>query len=159
MATTESDVGTKNAATEGHRHFTETVLMHNNEATMTALHQLHRLGVRIAMDDFSTGYSSLSCLRSFPFDKIKIDQSFVRDLIDPPDSIAIIRAIIRAVAALGASFGMSTLAEGVETQEQLDKMRAVGWTEVQGYFYSQPVAVGDIDQLLARFDARSQAAA
>ena len=114
---------------------TETVLMTNNDATMAALHQLRSLGVRISMDDFGTGYSSLSYLRSFPFDKIKIDQSFVRDLTERPDSIA----IIRAVAGLGHSFGMTTTAEGVETQEQLDQMRAEGCSEVQGYFYSKPV--------------------
>jgi diguanylate cyclase (GGDEF)-like protein len=134
---------------------TETVLMHNNEATMAALHQLHGLGVRISMDDFGTGYSSLSYLRSFPFDKIKIDQSFVRDLIERPDSIA----IIRAVAALGSSFGMTTLAEGVETQEQLDKMRAEGCTEVQGYFYSRPVPASEVARLLNAFQKGERAAA
>jgi EAL domain-containing protein (putative c-di-GMP-specific phosphodiesterase class I) len=134
---------------------TETVLMNNNEATLTALHQLRDLGVRISMDDFGTGYSSLSHLRSFPFDKIKIDQSFVRDLADRPDSIA----IIRAVAGLGLSFGVTTTAEGVETQEQLDQMRAEGCTEVQGYFYSKPVPASQIAQLLSAFQKRVQAAA
>jgi diguanylate cyclase (GGDEF)-like protein len=126
---------------------TETVLMHNNDATLAMLHQLRSLGVRISMDDFGTGYSSLSYLRSFPFDKIKIDQTFVRDLVEKPDSIA----IIRAVARLGHSFGMTTTAEGVETQEQLDQMRAEGCTEVQGYFYSKPLPVGEIARLLSGF--------
>jgi predicted signal transduction protein with EAL and GGDEF domain len=134
---------------------TETVLMHNNDSTMATLHQLQGLGVRISMDDFGTGYSSLSYLRSFPFDKIKIDQSFVRDLTEKPDSIA----IIRAVAGLGHSFGMTTTAEGVETQEQLDQMRAEGCTDVQGYFYSRPVPASAIAQLLAGFRKRVQAAA
>jgi diguanylate cyclase (GGDEF)-like protein len=134
---------------------TETVLMNNNEATLTALHQLRDLGVRISMDDFGTGYSSLSYLRSFPFDKIKIDQSFVRGLAERPDSIA----IIRAVAGLGLSFGVTTTAEGVETQEQLDQMRAEGCTEVQGYFYSRPVPASEIAQLLSVFQKRVQAAA
>jgi predicted signal transduction protein with EAL and GGDEF domain len=134
---------------------TETVLMNNNEATLTALHQLRDFGVRISMDDFGTGYSSLSHLRSFPFDKIKIDQSFVRGLAERPDSIA----IIRAVAGLGLSFGVSTTAEGVETQEQLDQMRAEGCTEVQGYFYSRPVPASEIAQLLSVFQERVQAAA
>ena len=107
------------------------------------------------MDDFGTGYSSLSYLRSFPFDKIKIDQSFVRDLTERPDSIA----IIRAVADLGQSFGMTTTAEGVETQEQLDKMRAEGCNEVQGYFYSKPVPASEIPQLLAAFRQGLQTAA
>jgi EAL domain-containing protein (putative c-di-GMP-specific phosphodiesterase class I) len=97
----------------------------------------------------------LSYLRSFPFDKIKIDQSFVRDLTERPDSIA----IIRAVADLGQSFGMTTTAEGVETQEQLDKMRAEGCNEVQGYFYSKPVPANEIPQLLAAFRQRLQTAA
>jgi len=134
---------------------TETVLMNNNEATLAALHQLRALGVRISMDDFGTGYSSLSYLRSFPFDKIKIDQSFVRDLAERPDSIA----IIRAVAGLGQSFGMTTTAEGVETQEQLDQMRAEGCSEVQGYFYSRPVPATEIAQLLISFQERVRAAA
>jgi EAL domain-containing protein (putative c-di-GMP-specific phosphodiesterase class I) len=110
--------------------------------------------VRISMDDFGTGYSSLSYLRSFPFDKIKIDQSFVRDLVEKPDSIA----IIRAVAGLGHSFGMTTTAEGVETQEQLDQMRAEGCTEVQGYFYSKPLAASAIAPLLYAFQGERKRA-
>jgi diguanylate cyclase (GGDEF)-like protein len=134
---------------------TESVLMANNDATLASLHQLRSLGVRISMDDFGTGYSSLSYLRSFPFDKIKIDQSFVRDLTERPDSIA----IIRAVAGLGLSFGMTTTAEGVETQEQLDKMRSEGCNEVQGYFFSKPVPAGQIAGLLAGFEEKARAAA
>jgi diguanylate cyclase (GGDEF)-like protein len=134
---------------------TESVLMANNDATLAALHQLRGLGVRISMDDFGTGYSSLSYLRSFPFDKIKIDQSFVRDLTERPDSIA----IIRAVAGLGHSFGVTTTAEGVETRDQLDKMREEGCSEVQGYFYSRPVPASEIAQLLIGFQERSRAAA
>jgi len=134
---------------------TETALMCDNDGTMAVLRQLQNLGVRISMDDFGTGYSSLSYLRSFPFDKIKIDQSFVRDLIEKPDSIA----IIRAVARLGCSFGMTTTAEGVETQEQLDQMRAEGCTEVQGFFYSKPLPTTEIAQLLSSFRERAQAAA
>jgi diguanylate cyclase (GGDEF)-like protein len=134
---------------------TETVLMHNNEETLTTLHQLQSLGVRISMDDFGTGYSSLSFLRSFPFDKIKIDQSFVRDVIDNPHSIG----IIRAIADLGQSMGITTTAEGVETQQQLDQMRNEGCTEVQGYFYSRPVPASEIVALLSGFRDRAQAAA
>jgi diguanylate cyclase (GGDEF)-like protein len=134
---------------------TETVLMHNNDGTLAVLHQLRNLGVRISMDDFGTGYSSLSYLRSFPFDKIKIDQTFVRDLIEKPDSIAIIRAVV----GLGHSFGMTTTAEGVETQEQLNQVRAEGCTEVQGYFYSRPLPTNEIAQLLSGFQERAQAAA
>jgi diguanylate cyclase (GGDEF)-like protein len=134
---------------------TESVLMHDDDTTLASLRQLHGLGVRISMDDFGTGYSSLSYLRSFPFDKIKIDQSFVRDLIDRPDSIA----IIRAVAALGKSFGMTTLAEGVETEAQLEQMRAEGCNEVQGFYYSRPVPACEVGGLLNAFQGRAQAAA
>jgi len=124
---------------------TEAVLMHNDDVTMAVLHQLRGLGVRISMDDFGTGYSSLSYLRGFPFDKIKIDRSFVRDLIEKPDSIA----IIRAVTGLGHSFGMTTTAEGVETQQQLDQMRAEGCTEAQGFYYGRPMPANEIAQLLS----------
>jgi diguanylate cyclase (GGDEF)-like protein len=133
---------------------TEAVLMFNDDVTLAVLHQLRSLGVRISMDDFGTGYSSLSYLRSFPFDKIKIDRSFVRDLIEKPDSIA----IIRAVTGLGHSFGITTTAEGVETQGQLDQMRAEGCTEVQGYFYSKPKPAGELAQLISGFQKRVQAA-
>jgi diguanylate cyclase (GGDEF)-like protein len=134
---------------------TETVLMHDTRETMATLQQLQLLGVRISMDDFGTGYSSLSYLRSFPFDKIKIDQSFVRDLIDKPDAIG----IIRAIAGLGRSMGVTTTAEGVETKEQLDQMREEGCTEVQGYFYSRPVPAAEIAGLLRGFQDRPVAAA
>jgi diguanylate cyclase (GGDEF)-like protein len=133
---------------------TEAVMMYNDVATLEVLHRLRSLGVRISMDDFGTGYSSLSYLRSFPFDKIKIDRSFIRDLIEKPDTIA----IIRAVTGLGQSFGMTTTAEGVETQVQLDQMRAEGCTEVQGYFYSRPMPAGEIAKLLSSFQERGQAA-
>jgi len=132
---------------------TEAILLHDNEATLAVLHQLRDLGVKISMDDFGTGYSSLSYLRSFPFDKIKIDQSFIRDLADNPDSIA----IIRAVTGLGKSFGMLTTAEGVETREQLEQMRAEGCTEVQGYFYGRPTAANEIAGVLAGFQRHVKA--
>jgi EAL domain-containing protein (putative c-di-GMP-specific phosphodiesterase class I) len=102
------------------------------------------LGVRISMDDFGTGYSSLSYLRKFPFDKIKIDQSFIRDLSKGDDSIA----IVRAVASLAASLNIATVAEGVETADQLDIARTEGCTEVQGYFFSRPVPAAKARELL-----------
>lgn len=111
---------------------TEATLLHDNEATLAILHQFRALGVRIAMDDFGTGYSSLSYLRSFPFDKIKIDQTFIRGLSDNRDCIA----IVRAITGLGASLAMSTTAEGVETQQEFDLSCAEGCTEIQGYFLS-----------------------
>jgi diguanylate cyclase (GGDEF)-like protein/PAS domain S-box-containing protein len=122
---------------------TESVLMQNNEATVATLHQLRQLGVRIAMDDFGTGYSSLSYLRSFPFDKIKIDRSFINDLSDKGDSFAIVQAITR----LARRLNMATTAEGIETEQQLENVRAVGCTEMQGYLFSPPGPVQRIARL------------
>ncbi len=133
---------------------TESVLLQDNEATLATLHQLRELGVRIAMDDFGTGYSSLSYLRSFPFDKIKIDRSFVRDLAEQR---ATAPAIVRAVAGLGASLGMTTTAEGVETVEQLAQVRAEGCTEVQGYLFSRPRRACDLPAVFAEQAARGAA--
>src|SRR5947209_5891520 len=98
---------------------TESVLLQDNAATLAVLHALRSLGVRVSMDDFGTGYSSLSYLRSFPFDKIKIDQCFIRDLPTNRDS----GAIVRAITGLGRSMGMRITAEGVETESQLDQVR------------------------------------
>jgi EAL domain-containing protein (putative c-di-GMP-specific phosphodiesterase class I) len=112
---------------------TESVLLNDSEATRAILRQLHDLGVRIALDDFGTGYSSLSYLRSFPFDKIKIDRCFIADLSNDSHHA---RAILRAVVQLGNSLGMTTTAEGVETKEQLSIVRQEGCTEVQGYIFS-----------------------
>jgi diguanylate cyclase (GGDEF)-like protein len=124
---------------------TESVLLLNSESTLATLHRLRGLGVRISMDDFGTGYSSLSYLRSFPFDKIKIDRSFVHDLASNPDSMA----IIRAVTSLGTSLGMTTTGEGVETQEELDYLKKEGCTQAQGYFYSRPKPATEISAMLA----------
>src|SRR5207253_11143648 len=107
---------------------TESVLLQNSEGTLAILHEFRAMGVKISLDDFGTGYSSLSYLRSFPFDKIKIDRSFMRDLSKKGDSLAIIKAVI----GLGHSLGMSTTAEGVETEEQLRAVREQGCNEVQG---------------------------
>ena len=122
---------------------TEGVLLQENEANLATLHALRGLGLRISMDDFGTGYSSLSYLRSFPFDKIKIDRSFVSGGAAKGDSMA----IIRAIASLGASFGMTTVAEGVETHDQMQRIRAEGCTDVQGYFISRPVPSADLMRL------------
>jgi diguanylate cyclase (GGDEF)-like protein len=123
---------------------TETVMLQDTELTVGILHELHALGVRIAMDDFGTGYSSLSYLRRFPFDRLKIDQSFVRDLCKRQDC----GAIIRAVAGLSNELGMLTTAEGVETPEQLALLTAVGCTEVQGYLFSPAVPASEIPRVL-----------
>jgi diguanylate cyclase (GGDEF)-like protein/PAS domain S-box-containing protein len=124
---------------------TESVLLGETEANLATLHQLRSIGVSISMDDFGTGYSSLSYLRSFPFDKIKIDRSFVSELSRRPDCVA----IIRAVAGLGMSLGIATTAEGVETREQLERVRAEGCTEVQGYLFSPPRPASEIGALIA----------
>jgi diguanylate cyclase (GGDEF)-like protein len=135
---------------------TESVLLQDNAATLATLHQLRSLGVRIAMDDFGTGYSSLSYLRSFPFDKIKIDRRFVSDLSDTAEGS---RAILRAVANLGHDLGMTTTAEGVETEEQVSKVRAEGCTEMQGYFFSPPRPMRDIERLFLASCERGASAA
>ena len=122
------------------------MLLAETSANISTLHQLRELGVRISLDDFGTGYSSLSYLRTFPFDKIKIDQSFVRELADRPDSLA----IVRAVAGLGTSLGIATTAEGVETEGQLEGLRNEECTEVQGYLFSPPRPASEIPGLLTR---------
>lgn len=134
---------------------TESIFLADSEANLAILHQLREFGVRISMDDFGTGYSSLSYLRSFPFDKIKIDRSFVRDLAERPDSIA----IVRAISGLGRSLNISTTAEGVETIDQLDRLRAEGCTEVQGFLFSAARPASDIAALLEKFGARASKAA
>jgi diguanylate cyclase (GGDEF)-like protein len=123
---------------------TESSLLQNSEATLGMLYQLRELGVRIAMDDFGTGYSSLSYLQSFPFDKIKIDRSFVKDITDGIGSLN----IVRAVTAMARGLGMTTTAEGVETPEQLEMIRAEGCTEMQGYLFSRPIPAREVDELL-----------
>jgi diguanylate cyclase (GGDEF)-like protein len=122
---------------------TETVLLADTEATLAVLHQLRGLGVRIAMDDFGTGYSSLSYLQTFPFDRIKIDRSFVKGVAEDIGSLN----IVRAVAALAKGIGMATTAEGVETQEQLDAVKAEGCTEMQGFLFSRALPSHDIERL------------
>jgi len=131
---------------------TETVLLHNRDTTLAVLHQLRELGVRIAMDDFGTGYSSLTYLQCFPFDKIKIDRSFVKDITENTGSLN----IVRAIAALANGMGMTATAEGVETQEQLDKITSEGCTEMQGFLFSRPLPAHEIEQLfLPGREARS----
>ena len=129
---------------------TESVLMSDKSAALDVLRKVRAVGVRVSMDDFGTGYSSLSYLRSFPFDKIKIDQSFIRgNNSDDPNSAA----IVRAIAALGKALGMTTTAEGVETEEQLARVTADGCTEVQGYLISKPLPPESIDGFLQSHEA------
>ena len=124
---------------------TESVLLQNTEHTIDALRQLKDLGVSISMDDFGAGYSSLSYLYRFPFDKLKIDRSFVCES-DADDNA---RSIIRAMTGLGRSIGMKIVAEGVETRDQLQAVRSEGCGEIQGYLISKPIPVNEIADLLA----------
>jgi predicted signal transduction protein with EAL and GGDEF domain len=123
---------------------TETLLLEKSEEVLATLHALRALGVHISMDDFGTGYSSLSYLRSFPFDKIKIDQSFVRDLGANRDAQAIVRSII----SLGMGLGVTITAEGVETEAELSCLRAEGCHEAQGFLFSKARPNLEIVELL-----------
>ena len=123
---------------------TESLLLGDAERTLSTLRGLKNLGVSICMDDFGTGYSSLSSLRSFPFDKIKIDRSFVQDIKQSSDAVPIVQAIL----SLGQSLGMTTCAEGVETAEQLKYLRNKGCDQVQGYFYSEAKPASEIARLI-----------
>ena len=124
---------------------TETLLLADEKTTLATLHNLREFGVSIAMDDFGTGYSSLGYLRSFPFDKIKIDRSFISELLTRKDSLA----IVRAVTGLGTSLGMSITAEGVETEAQLERVRSEGCTEAQGYLFSPPRPASAVAEMIS----------
>jgi diguanylate cyclase (GGDEF)-like protein len=127
---------------------TESVLLRDTAATLTTLHQLRAMGIGVALDDFGTGYSSLSYLHRFPFSKIKIDQTFVRDLMTSKESMSIIHAVI----GLGESLGIRTIAEGVETQEQLDKLREIRCSQAQGYFFGRPSPATEVALLIERHE-------
>jgi EAL domain-containing protein (putative c-di-GMP-specific phosphodiesterase class I) len=131
---------------------TEAVLIRDDEAALEVLHQLRAIGVRIALDDFGTGYSSLSYLQRFPFDKIKIDRCFVTDIADAGGSSCIVQAVVNIAAARH----MTTTAEGVETQQQRELLRALGCTEMQGYLFSPAKPAAEIRQL---FFSRGQSSA
>ena len=113
---------------------TESVLLDESESSMAKLHELHQMGIKISLDDFGTGYSSLSYLSSFPFDKIKIDKSFVQSIDDSPEC----RAIVRAVAGLAGSLGIRSTAEGLETEQQIAGVMEEGCSELQGYYFCRP---------------------
>jgi diguanylate cyclase (GGDEF)-like protein len=123
---------------------TEAVLIRDDEAALAMLHQLRALGVRIALDDFGTGYSSLSYLQRFPFDKIKIDRCFIKDVAEPDGSACIVQAVVNIAAARH----MTTTAEGVETQAQLDMLRELGCTEMQGWLFSPAKPAAELVHLL-----------
>jgi EAL domain-containing protein (putative c-di-GMP-specific phosphodiesterase class I) len=126
---------------------TEGVLLRDEVNTRAILHNLRSLGVRISLDDFGTAYASLSYLRSFPFDKIKIDRSFVRDLEMGQRKDC--TAIIQAVAGLGRQMQISTVAEGIETLDQAETVVAAGCSELQGFYFSRPVPAAEVSGVLA----------
>jgi diguanylate cyclase (GGDEF)-like protein/PAS domain S-box-containing protein len=128
---------------------TEAVLIRDDETAIAILLQLQQLGVRIALDDFGTGYSSLSYLKRFPFNKIKIDRCFVKDIAESSDS----RSIIDAVVNIAAARNMTTTAEGVETLDQLEALRTSGCTEMQGFLFCSPKPAADIRRLLSTHDS------
>jgi diguanylate cyclase (GGDEF)-like protein/PAS domain S-box-containing protein len=134
---------------------TEAVLIRDDAAALTMLHQIRALGVRIALDDFGTGYSSLSYLQRFPFDKIKIDRSFIKNIEDPNGAAYIVKAVVDIAAARQ----MTTTAEGVETAQQLDELRKLGCTEMQGYLFSPAVPVSKLAPLLSSPERRLAGAA
>jgi diguanylate cyclase (GGDEF)-like protein len=125
---------------------TESVLLQGEANTLAVLHQLRESGIQISMDDFGTGYSSLAYLRNFPFDKIKIDRSFVRDMLVRKDCLAIVRAVV----GLARSLGITTIIEGIETKEQLDTARAEGCDEGQGFLFSRPMPEREVAEFLAK---------
>jgi diguanylate cyclase (GGDEF)-like protein len=122
---------------------TESIFLEGGEATLRLLHSLRAIGVRIALDDFGTGYSSLSYLQSFPFDKLKIDRSFIQNLLTRDGATAIVHAITELANALG----IETTAEGVEETAQLMELRAHGCSSVQGFLFSEPMCVEDVEKL------------
>ncbi|CAM2147221.1 diguanylate cyclase [Pararobbsia alpina] len=127
---------------------TESTLMHSVESYLPKLVAIRALGVKLSIDDFGTGYSSLNYLNRFPLDRLKIDRSFVHDMLDDPTDLAITRAII----GLGHTLGLRVVAEGVETQQEVDILRSAGCDELQGYFFAKPLAAA---QLSAWVDAQS----
>ncbi|VUD71106.1 putative signaling protein [Methylobacterium symbioticum] len=131
------------AATRLELEITESVLIRDSEASMACLHRLRALGVRIALDDFGTGYSSLSYLRRFPFDRIKIDRSFIRDIADPDTA-----AIVRAIVGIGSRLGAAVTAEGVETADQLRQVRDQDCTEIQGFLFGRPMPAEEAVRLI-----------
>jgi len=130
---------------------TESIFIVDIERTLSTLHKLRSLGVRIALDDFGTGYSSLSYLRSFPFDKVKIDRSFVKDLGQGGNA----HAVIRAITTLADALGMDTLAEGVELDEQFDILKREGCQYIQGFLFGKPMAGEDVFALFGHSAVRS----
>lgn len=129
---------------------TESSLMHNVGEVIQTLHQLVALGVRLAIDDFGTGYSSLAYLKRFPVHKLKIDQSFVREIDTAQSDLGIVKTVI----ALAQTLKLDLLAEGVETHAHLMTLRALGCNRFQGYLFARPMSAADFEKLFTR-DAQS----
>ncbi|MCK5364363.1 MAG: EAL domain-containing protein [Gammaproteobacteria bacterium] len=123
---------------------TEGAIMTDIDRTISTLRALSEMGVRLAVDDFGTGYSSLAYLAQFPLDVLKIDQSFVRDVVDRSD----VACVVSAIVGLAHNLDLTVVAEGVESQAQLEFLRALGCEEIQGYLYSRPLAASDFEELL-----------
>lgn len=125
---------------------TESHLMADAVAATEKLNAIKALGLQLAVDDFGTGYSSLAYLKRFPIDKLKIDQSFVRDMLDDPADLAIVRAIV----VLGHTLGLAVVAEGVEQEAQADLLRQLGCDELQGYYFSRPLDAQSLQRWLSQ---------
>jgi EAL domain-containing protein (putative c-di-GMP-specific phosphodiesterase class I) len=134
---------------------TERVFIEDSQKILSTLHRLKKLGIRISMDDFGTGYSSLSYLRNFPYDQIKVDRAFVSDLAAGTEHIAIVQAVVSIARALG----MTTTAEGVETDAQKEFLAALGCDEAQGYLFSAPVPGDKLGEIMAGWQAERTLAA
>ena len=125
---------------------TESMLMGKTDEIIVALHRLNDMGLELSVDDFGTGYSSLSYLKHFPIDKLKIDRSFIQDIISDPNDAAIVTAIV----AMARSLNLKVVAEGVETEAQLAFLRLYDCDEYQGYYFSKPLLAADVEPLLQR---------
>ena len=134
---------------------TEAVLIRDDESALAVVNQLRGLGVGIALDDFGTGYSSLSYLQRFPFDTLKIDRSFIKDIAKPGGS----RCIVQAIQSIAEARNMATIAEGVETEQQREVLRGLGCKEMQGFLFSKPIPAAKVTELLLSFHEEAASAA
>ena len=128
---------------------TESILIKDTEKVLATVRQLKSLGIKLSIDDFGTGYSSLSYLKQFDVNKLKIDQSFVRNMVDDPNDAAIVRAIIQ----MARSFNLTTIAEGVEDERQLALLRLQHCDEVQGYHFAKPMPADQFESFMSTFVA------
>lgn len=125
---------------------TESLAMHDAEKSITTMNELRALGIQLSIDDFGTGYSSLSYLKCFPINKLKVDQSFVRNMTSNANDASIARTVV----SLGQSLNLTVIAEGVETHEQLALLEQYGCDEVQGYLFSRPIAKESLEKFITQ---------